>query len=972
MSEPAPQFELPSENELAELLPSYSQITFLAQGGMAAVYRAVQTSLDRPVAIKVLPREFGEDTAFRLRFEAEAKTMAKLNHPNLVGIFDFGEIDGLLYLVMEFVEGESLYHYAYGKTLPEAEAVAFALQVAEGLAHAHEAHVLHRDIKPANILLNQKNVPKLGDFGLAHAGEKAEGDELMFGTPGYTAPEVLQDPESFDERSDVFAVGVLLHELLVGELPRSPYQTPSRLIGCDARVDAVIRKAISPNPALRHASASSLEAELKQLLHQLQTAGRRKLSTGANRPASAPAKVAPTKIAPAKAATARPAVAAPPAPARQPKASAPASPPAAPARPSPSGGGKKSVGPDWSLYRNLIIIAGLCAAIWGALQALDAKKAAQAAKQKEIDEQQKRDAEAVKAAQEQANPSRQNPADIAATPGATPSSGQSTPEPAPEPEPLTPREQLDDLQRRLASGGRSEFPEGTIQRGGSHFFFVNEPMSWHAALRFAEEYGAHLPTLAKESDLRWLGSKMPDAEEMWLGAGATSRDDWGWIDGTEFSHRKPSISLGTAGTLTDIGILKAADPAKKLPFFLEWDGDGSNSGSRNALLTRYHQSKDSSNPSWPPGVLCMDDRRFYIVAEELSHTEAMAEAAGYGGHLAVASNELEAAFLSDVVEEAGLPAVWGGAFLKDGEWAWSTGEGWTFANWATDEPAPNGSALVFSADGWKALRPSGAIAGYIIEWSEDQESAESGPITPDATAGSDLSSLRETAKNFIVREKAAIDKLVKGNSTGLGMRIRQWLRGISQNQSDLYEPGIQLYLGSIDGSTGRMPHPSTVQMISLPAEGAEILDDYYKRQMEADEQLIELAEKIRKSYISKLEGEIDLLEERGLNTKVQQFEAEIDASGQDGRDFLRHLELNPFPIANFTILSATWGSGSTRADVSSLIKENIFDGKINLTASKNLLGEPAPSQYHDLKVEYEMDGSTRTKTIPEGQTLTIP
>ena len=241
MSDDATPFEVLPAEEVARLLPSYSQISFLAQGGMATVYQGVQTSLDRPVAIKILPREFGADESFRLRFVAEGKAMAKLNHPNLVSIFDFGEVDGLLYLVMEFVEGETLHEKAYGTPMDNLEAVDLCQKVAAGLANAHKKGILHRDVKPANVLLDHQGNPKLGDFGLAEGDERAEGDDLVFGTPGYTSPEVMANPTAADEKADIFAIGIMLYELLTTQLPAEPYQTPSRLVQSDPRIDPVIQ-----------------------------------------------------------------------------------------------------------------------------------------------------------------------------------------------------------------------------------------------------------------------------------------------------------------------------------------------------------------------------------------------------------------------------------------------------------------------------------------------------------------------------------------------------------------------------------------------------------------------------------------------------------------------------------------------------------------------------------------------------------
>jgi len=262
----APTDFIPPElEEIEELLPSFEILSFIAKGGMGAVYLAKQKSLDREVAIKILPRHFGEDEEFRASFETEAKSMAKLNHPNLVGIFDFGQVDGMLYIIMEMVHGETLYHWAYGKTIEPKEAGSIVLGICKGLANAHEQDILHRDIKPANILLGPDNSPKISDFGLARPVGDHEADSA-FGTPGYTAPEVVHNPTAVDESTDLYSVGAILYELLTSKLPESPYMPAANLVKCDPRFDDVIRKAMNPKPVLRYRSANEMAEAIEAII----------------------------------------------------------------------------------------------------------------------------------------------------------------------------------------------------------------------------------------------------------------------------------------------------------------------------------------------------------------------------------------------------------------------------------------------------------------------------------------------------------------------------------------------------------------------------------------------------------------------------------------------------------------------------------------------------------------------------------
>ena len=256
-------FMAPEPAELAPLFPGYDIEYLIATGGMGAVYRAVQRSLDRTVAIKILPHEFSTDAAFCAGFEAEAKAMARLNHPNLIGVYDFGEVNGMLYIIMELVPGQSLFHSSNGLSIDPSEVIRIITGICHGLAHAHEHGIIHRDIKPSNILLDLNAQPKIGDFGLARPVEiKTQEGEEIFGTPHYTAPEVVNAPHSVDNRADIFSLGVMLHELLTGTLPANDLRSASAISHCDPRFDSIIRRATNPHPEERYSTATEIANDL--------------------------------------------------------------------------------------------------------------------------------------------------------------------------------------------------------------------------------------------------------------------------------------------------------------------------------------------------------------------------------------------------------------------------------------------------------------------------------------------------------------------------------------------------------------------------------------------------------------------------------------------------------------------------------------------------------------------------------------
>ncbi len=261
-----PPFAAPDIAELNAFFPGYEIEGLIATSSTGAVYCAVQKSLERRVALKILPREFSIDVSFREGFKAEAKAMARLKHPNLIGIYDFGEMDGMLYVLMEYVPGQSIHHSAQGQAIDPGEVVRLVSAICSGLAHAHENGIIHKQLRPSNILLDLSAMPKIGDFGVAwptahtnHTGEP------IFETLPYTAPEVLLAPYTADHRADIYSVGVILHELLTGKLPADDPRPPSEISGCDPRFDALVAKATSPDAASRYRNAAEMAEELLEI-----------------------------------------------------------------------------------------------------------------------------------------------------------------------------------------------------------------------------------------------------------------------------------------------------------------------------------------------------------------------------------------------------------------------------------------------------------------------------------------------------------------------------------------------------------------------------------------------------------------------------------------------------------------------------------------------------------------------------------
>ncbi len=237
----------------------------IGRGGMGTVYKAQQLSLGRPVAIKVMPLDLAREEQFLERFHREADALSRLSHPSVVAVFDRGEIDGQPYLVMEYVEGSSLREAMRNGPLPLAEALRVTAAVLDALDHAHEKGIVHRDIKPENVLLSRDGVVKVADFGLSRLlgpddGTRLTRTQLILGTYEYMAPEQREHAREADPRSDLYATGVVLYEMLAGELPIGRFALPSRRRphDCDARVDGLIERSLEKNPVGRFQSAREM------------------------------------------------------------------------------------------------------------------------------------------------------------------------------------------------------------------------------------------------------------------------------------------------------------------------------------------------------------------------------------------------------------------------------------------------------------------------------------------------------------------------------------------------------------------------------------------------------------------------------------------------------------------------------------------------------------------------------------------
>lgn len=259
----------PSIEQISEVFPELEVIELVGRGGMGAVYRARQIKLDREVALKILLPNLSSDPAFAERFEREARALAKLNHPNIVTVFDFGDREGLFYLLLEYVDGVNLRGaMSTGRFTPE-QALAVVPGVCDALQSAHELGVLHRDIKPENILLDRNGKVKIVDFGIARmVGDPASDFTLteagaVLGSRNYMAPEQLEQLNEVDHRADIYSLGVVFYEMLTGELPMGRFLPPSEKSPTTEQIDAIVMRTLEKELDRRFQSAGAVKTSIE-------------------------------------------------------------------------------------------------------------------------------------------------------------------------------------------------------------------------------------------------------------------------------------------------------------------------------------------------------------------------------------------------------------------------------------------------------------------------------------------------------------------------------------------------------------------------------------------------------------------------------------------------------------------------------------------------------------------------------------
>lgn len=674
-------FEIPSVEVMSELLPAYRFVSLVASGDDEAVYVASQKSLDRHVAVKVYAPYLSGNGAFTEAFQSMARQMARLNHANLIGVFNSGTVQGMHYLVMEFVPGRSIWQAFDGVAQEPGKVAGLIGAICDGLGHAHENGILHGGLSVSNILINQKGEPKVGNFGyLVSVPEALDSPWKRF-----VAPEVAGGGE-LTPRADIYALGAVFYELLTGQLHGPDALPPQLVSGGGEKVYEVWKKATAQDPAARYATVQEFKAACLAALPK---------------PRAAAAKVAvTTPVAGARSH---------PTPAGH-----------APAKPATI----HKVGFNWKLLRNLIIIAILLYLInlaWHRYQNEKADRARIAAEH--IEEKERREAELRAKQAAQLAESRRKWEEMQAQSQKVDEPAPLPPVEPPAPEP-TPFESLERLKEKLVAGDRSEMPPDAKAIGQGHYMLIDKPMTWPDAAWFAEKHGAHLVIPSSEATLDALrGTVMSGAsQEIWIGAAKNGLDTWGLADGTPWKPATKPQGDGCYVSVTSSSLLRSNGPNVAHPFIIEWHNDGKNPGSLRQLAELTRESIANSSPVYPPGTRAFGVRNYLYVSRPITWENALKIAKAAGGHLMVSRGIAENFNLermtADIKAEDG---IWIGGLGKDQQWAWVTGEGWDKAKWVDDAvPAAEGKVLLIQPDrGWVARDRTQLASGFIIEWSTD-------------------------------------------------------------------------------------------------------------------------------------------------------------------------------------------------------------------------------------------------------------
>ena len=699
-------FDAPSLEKMGELLPSFEFEAKLKTTGHHAVYLATQKSLDRHVVIKIYSPSVTANPAFKQGFERSTQSIAKLNHVNLIGVFNSATVEGMAYAVMEFVEGRPLTKHMEAGKLSVPQATEIAKAMAAGVAYAHENQVLHGGLGVDNVFLNKKMEPKVGGFGFAID----TGDESI---ERFSAPELSEPSAVITPAVDVYSMGVILYEMVSGKTYDQSVRSLPTMPGVNPKLREVFKQAVAKDPDDRFKDAKAFASALDDAFSGGTGSASRVLAVGGKKPASVSRVLAVGGKKQASASKVQTG-----------GGKAPAAPkrPAAAGQPLPSvgGGGMK-------LLRNIAIIALLLFAIkvaWNLKQSKEAKISEAPTEQQVIQARIVENAKARKIKQDRL-------ARLAAEHAQEQEDREKTkiePEPVVVVAPKNTLGSLGSLQESLLAGNRFDMPDGSVRMMEHEFLYVDKPMRWRDAEAFARAYGGYLAVPNLDATLDWLEENVLEDNDqgMWLGAAKSSHNKWTVVTGNSWNpdaSKKATSGDGEYLASDGSGNLQALPSSELRPFIIQWDRDGKNSGSLENVLRKTKMTINDPNPVYPPGTESIGLRHYYFVRKDVTWQEAVDLAKSSGGHLAVSSGIAERFNLKKLAQSFDAEnGIWYGGVYNDNQWQWVTGEQpWGRVKWAKGvEINQQGAALnVMPNVGWVPKDRKELASGFLIEWSKD-------------------------------------------------------------------------------------------------------------------------------------------------------------------------------------------------------------------------------------------------------------
>lgn len=786
-------FQAPSVDTMNQLLPSLEFIGLLSSNAVGAVYYASQKSLDRDVAVKIFCPNLSSQEEFRSHFVGSASSMATLRHPNLIGVYDSGTVEGMSYVVIEFVPGKSLWRSTQGHAIEFGQAMSLIGEICEGMACAHERKIVHGYLSPLDILLNQKASPKIGNFGLGLTVHTLA--DVAVPTH-FTAPEVLEGFEP-TEASDLYSLAAIFYELITGNPYRPGGPSASELEGTPRAVDQVIERAGASDPALRDMTPAEFFEQLKQ------ASQRRSAAAGARPGPGAPAR------------------------------------PGAPALPAAMAAAHKE---EKKVLGKVVIILLLLIAIqqvWSHRGIVLSRGQESRDGDADVEEVRNVQVNPPRVIQRPTTPSRPTPPQP--DPGLT-----GFPENA-----ETPMDSLARLQDRLAQGRRDELPLGTVSAGASHYFLVTQAMSWPEAVAYAEKHGGHLAL--PSGDMSWREQEPIQGEAAWIGAARSGAQFFTALDGRPWS---PSSSVGGSGPYVMLdrnGGFQSAGPTVTKPFVIEWLADGGNPATLEKRLAATADSLKGSRPVYPPGTVAEGERHYLPVVRATTWEQARALAESAGGMLAVLSDDQELDQWQRAAAQC--PAsrqFWTGGHLAGDHWQWVSSEPWRAVAWLSRDQAARDNAAMFlrAGTGVDAQDKNDELAGFLIEWSRDPETNRA-TQSAGLTVAEELSQLTARAAQLVVKAGEDKEEAHRKNTDKVAWDLDAHMRGLNRSAQQALAPEVEKLKGCVRDNR-LLKETVEAEGVALNVFMAKLCNYVIGKQAEIDEQYTTSLQVIQTSYRTKL------------------------------------------------------------------------------------------------------------------------